>query len=303
MRFRTLKILFVFILIFIGPQEGLGSSLESFLPKKDLPQDWALIDGPHLYNKKTLFEHINGQAELFLQYGFQKSVFAIYQDRKNPDHQLEVDIYDMGNVLQAFGVFSRFRNEEKPGGFGLDSYLNENSAFFYQGRYFSNLYTTKSNASVLKRFATLVSSKITDRSSPPKEIGYFPKSGLKPGSIQYFPKGLLGHQFLKSGFQGTYREQDKDKAHEKEFKLFLAAFKNAEGATSGLMAYKDYLSKKGKVNTESISKFESKGLRGEDPYQGKVMVLPKGFYLLGAVGFEKEVEAENRLTELMGNVK
>lgn len=303
MNLRILKIILVSILIFSGCQEVFGSSLESLIPKKNLPQGWTLIDGPHLYHQKTLFEHINGQAELFIQYGFQKSAFAIYQDRKNPDHHLEVDIYDMGNVLQAFGVFSRFRNEDKPGGFGLDSYLNDHMAFFYQGKYFSNLYSTKSKPSVLKEFANSVSSKIMDRSSPPKEIHYFPKSGLKPGSIQYFTKDLLGHSFLKGGFQGTYREEDKNKVEGKEFKLFFALFKNAEEATNGLKGYKDYLSRKGKVYSGGETKFGGKGLRGEDSYQGKLMVFQKGPYLLGAVGFQKEREAENRLAELVGNIK
>jgi hypothetical protein len=44
-------------------------------------------------------------------------------------------------------------------------------------------------------------------------------------------------------------------------------------------------------------------LEGEDPYQGKVIVLQKGFYLLGVVGFEKEEYAENLLGELINNVK
>ena len=301
MNLRILKIIFVFILIFIGTQEAFGSSLRSFLPKENLPEGWTLMEGPHLYNKKTLFEHINGQAELFLQYGFQNSIFAIYQDRKNSDHQVEVDIYDMGNVLQAFGIFSRFRNENKPGGFGLDSYLDDHSTFFYQGRYFSNLYSTKSNSSLLKQFAILVTSKIVDRSSPPKEINYFPKSGLKPGSIQYFPQGLLGHQFLKKGFQGSYIE--KGKAEEREFKLFLAIFKDSNEASNSLKIYKDNLSRKGRLFSGCFVKVGAEGLKGEDPYQGKVIVLQKGFYLLGAVGFEKEKEAENRLAELMGNIK
>jgi len=290
-------------LILAGCQGAFGSSLESFVPKKNLPEGWALIDGPRLHNRKTLFEHIDGQAELFIQYGFQRSVFAIYQDRKNPDHQIEIDIYDMGNVLQAFGVFSRFRNEERPGGFGLDSYLDDHAAFFYQGRYFSNFYSTRSNPSALKQWATLVSSTITDRSSPPKEIRYFPSSGLKPGSIQYFVGGLLGHQFLKNGFQGTYREKDKTRVEEREFKLFLALFKNVEGATSGLKGYNDYLSKNGKVYSRGESKITGKGLKGEDPHQGKVIVFQKGRCLLGAVGFEKEAEAENRLVEFMGNIR
>ena len=44
-------------------------------------------------------------------------------------------------------------------------------------------------------------------------------------------------------------------------------------------------------------------LKGEDPYQGKVMVVQKGFYLLGVVGFEEEEEGKNRLAEFMREVK
>jgi len=287
--------------------------LESLIPKKDIPAGWALIQGPQTYNKKTLFGHINGQAELFLKYGFQKSVFAIYQSKKSREDQIEVDIYDMGNVVQAFGIFSRFRNEDRPGGFGLDSFLDDHSALFYKGRYFVLLYAVESNPDLLRQFSKLISLRISDPSTPPREISYFPNDGLKPGSIQYFPEGLLGHQFLKRGFQGTYVEkveakdkvEDKNKAKTegKEFHLFMAIFKDSQEAVSALEVYKNDLSKKGRVLSGGLIQFGTRALRGEDPYQGKVIVLQKGFYLLGAVGFEKEEEAENRLAEFVKNVK
>jgi hypothetical protein len=284
---------------------SLAMPLESLIPKKDIPAGWALIQGPQTYNKKTLFGHINGQAELFLKYGFQKSVFAIYQSKKSREDQIEVDIYDMGNVVQAFGIFSRFRNEDRPGGFGLDSFLDDHSAFFYEGKYFVMFYATESNPDILRQFSTLISLKMLDPSLPPKEISYFPKNGLKPGSLQYFPEGLLGHQFLKRGFQGTYVEKVEVKAgaEDKEIKLFLAIFKDSQEAMSTLKVYKDDLFKKGKVFSGSIIEFGTRALKGEDPYQGKVIVLQKGFYLLGIVGFEKEEEAENRLAEFVKNVK
>jgi hypothetical protein len=309
----ALFILSGIFLWFAAPSWAL--SLESFIPKKDLPVEWTLIHGPQAYNKKTLFEHINGQAELFLKYGFQQSVFAIYQSKKSSENQIEVDIYDMGNVIQAFGVFSRFRNEDSPGGFGLDSYLDEHTALFYKGRYYVMLYGTESNPDSLKQFAKLVSSKISDPSSPPKEMSYFPKNGLKPGSIQYFSEGLLGHQFLKRGFQGTYLEKvevevkakdeikEKTRIEGKECHLFLAIFKDAQEAMNALKSYKDDLSQKGKVSSENLIQIGTNALKGEDPYQGKVIVLQKGFYLLGVVGFEKEGEAENRLAEFIKNVK
>lgn len=319
--------IFVFFLMVTCWKVSLAMPLESLIPKKDIPAGWALIQGPQTYNKKTLFGHINGQAELFLKYGFQKSVFAIYQSKKSREDQIEVDIYDMGNVVQAFGIFSRFRNEDRPGGFGLDSFLDDHSSFFYKGKYFVMFYATESNPDILRQFSTLISLKMLDPSLPPKEISYFPKNGLKPGSIQYFPEGLLGHQFLKRGFQGTYVEKvevqvkakaeaeekveakvkdeikDKVKTEGKEFHLFLAIFKDSQEAMNALKVYKDDLSKKGKVSSGSLIEFWTRALKGEDPYQGKVIVLQKGFYLLGVVGFEKEENAENLLTEFIKNIK
>jgi hypothetical protein len=302
---RKVKILFILAGIFVWFEASSWAvPLESLIPKKNLPDGWVVVESPQRYTKKTLFEHINGQAELYLKYGFQKSVFAIYQNKKDSQDQIELDIYDMGNVLQAFGIFSRFRNEDRPGGFGLESYLDDHSALFYQGRYFVMFYAAEANPDFLRQFSKLVSLKISDPSSPPKEIGYFPKNGLKPGSIQYFSEGLLGHQFLKRGFQGTYIEKTEDKEpKDKEFKLFLAIFTDSQEATSALKVYKDDLSKKGKVSSGSVVEFKTSTLRGEDPYQGKVFVLQKGVYLLGAVGFEKEKEGESRLKEFIEKVK
>jgi hypothetical protein len=301
---RKLIILLILIGIFAGFEAPLWAApLESLLPKKDLPEGWTLAERPQTYTKQTLFERINGEAELFFKYGFQKSVFAIYQSKKNRENQVELDIYDMGNVLQAFGVFSRFRNEDRLGGFGLDSFLDDHSALFYQGKYFVMLYAPEPNQEILRQFSKLISLNISDPSPPPKEISYFPKNGLKPGSIQYFPEGLLGHQFLKRGFQGTYVEKTEGKAEDKTLKLFLAIFQNSQKAIHALRDFKDDLSKKGKVSSGSILEVETGALKGEDPYQGKVLVLQKGFYLLGVVGFEKEEDGENRLAEFMKNIK
>ena len=70
-------ILFVLMGALVWCEASSGATpLESLIPKKDLPKEWSLIHGPQTYNKKTLFEHIDGQAELFLQYGFQKVGFC-----------------------------------------------------------------------------------------------------------------------------------------------------------------------------------------------------------------------------------
>jgi large subunit ribosomal protein L23 len=73
------------------------------------------------------------------------------------------------------------------------------------------LQAVETNPSSLKRLATDIESRISDNAGPPKEIEYFPKNGFKPGSIEYFPDGLLGYQFLKRGFKASYVKKDEKK--------------------------------------------------------------------------------------------
>ena len=312
---RILLLSFLVMILIWGIVSSEAITLESLIPK-ELPDGWILIDGPRIYTKKTLFQRINGQAELFFKYGFQKSIFAIYQNLKNPELQIELDIYDMGSVLQAFGIFSRFRNEDRSGGFGLESYLDDSSAFFYKGKYFVMFYATEPDPFILKQFSMLLSSKISDSSGPPREIDYFPKKGLKSGSIQYFPEGLLGRQFLKKGFQGTYIEkgevkskakiedkvEDEAKPGGKEFHLFLAVFRDAQEAMNHLRIFRNDLSKKGMVYSGSSHPFGPNSLKGEDPYQGKMIIVHKGTFLMGATGFIKEEAGEELLAESIRNV-
>jgi hypothetical protein len=328
-------------------------TLESLLPSSP-PEGWGLIEKPHLYIRRTLFEHVDGQAELYLKYGFQKSVFAVYQHQKRPENQIEIDICDMGSVLQAFGIFSRLRSEARLGGIGLDSCGDDRSLLFYKGRYFVMLYGTEPTPYDMKEFALTVSARITDSSPPPREIGFFPSEGLRPGSIQYFSEGLLGHQFLQKGFQGTYIEEEKTEIEAeakvegngkvkkakveaeaevgnrtedevkvegkgkveseneaksgaedqpKEFNLFLAILRSTADARNALGAYRNYLTKKGKLQSMVPPEPGPHTLRGEDPYKGNVLVVQKGPYLVGIAGFKGEPEARDRLEKLLGNIK
>ncbi len=316
---KQIKLIVVTVLLslFMGTQVSSKEiTMESLLPK-ELLEGWTRISGPQVYTQKTLFEHVDGQAEIFLQYGFQKSGFAIYQNGSNSKDQVELDLYDMGNVLQAFGIFSRFRGEDRPAGVGLESNLGDSSLLFYKGKYFVMLYATEADTSMLKKMAMTISSGIPDSSPAPKEIESFPKEGLKPGSIQYYPEGLLGYQFLKKGFQGIYVGEDQGKAknddkskasveskgEDKEYYLFLVIFKNSKELEDTLNTFRDTLSKKGKVESGASTPLGSKALKGEDPYRGKILMVPKGNYLLGAVGFKNDKEGEDRLVEFIKEMK
>ena len=288
---------------FCGP-----TPIESLVPKV-VPKGWVLRDAPKTFSRETLYEHIDGQADLFLQYGFEKSVAAVYWNANSAEDKIDLDIYDMGNTIQAFGVFSRFRQKESPAGFGLDSYLGDQYALFYRGRYFVILQATESNPSVLKQLAESIDPLIIDNSPPPKELGYFPRTGLKAGSIEYFAEGLLGHQFLKRGFKGIYSDKEEtnakveDEAEDREAYLFLAIFDNSQEAATALNLFREDLNKRGSADSAVEKRFGLDALTGEDPYQGQMIIVHKGPYLIGAAGFENAKYREARLEEFINQVK
>jgi hypothetical protein len=307
---RQILMVISFLSVLLASHDVLSQvpSLEMLLPK-NVPDEWVVREAPETFTRETLFEHINGQADLFIQYGFEKSVFAIYRKAGASDDKIDVDIYDMGNSLQAFGVFSRFRRNDSPAGIGLDSYLSDDYVIFYKGKYFVVLQATDSNRSILKQLALEIESRILDDSLPPQEIAFFPETGLRPGSIEYFPDGLLGHEFLKKGFKASYLENNGRKDDSKteseggEFQLFLSIFENLEEAENALKIFRESLSKKGKPLPGAANQFGSDAFVGSDPYQGKTIVVRKGDRLLGAVGFQYDNEGQSRLAELMKKMK
>ena len=282
--------------------------MESLVPR-ETPDGWTLRSAPQTFDKETLFNHINGQADLFLQYGFQRSIFAGYKHKNGSKGRIDLDIYDMDNVVQAFGIFSRFRQDNRSAGIGLDSNQKDRHILFYKGKYFVVVRATESIPSDLKQIAKIVETRIIHGSHPPKELGYFPKKGLKPGSIEYYPQGLLGRQFLKRGFKATYSVPDTNgpkhdaEAQGPDSNLFLAIFKNPEEAVKAQQSFKELLAENGSVRQLTQAQSGLETVKGEDKYQGKLIIVLKGRYLVGATGFAQEKDAESLLAGLIASIK
>jgi hypothetical protein len=309
MRCNRLLLLAAVVCLAVPAYTFAGTPDMTSLVPGEVSGGWVASGKPRVFTKETLFEHIDGQADLFLQYGFQRSVFTVYRTKDSSQGKIDLDIYDMGNAIHAFGIFSRFRQDDHPAGIGLDSSLEDRYALFYKGKYFVLLQATESSISSLRQLAQTIASRITDNSLPPKEIGYFPKKGLKRGSIEYYPQGLMGREFLKRGFKATYMVPDKtgttrDAGGESpESSLFIAIFDNAGEAESALKSFREALSKKGSSSAAPSTQPGFATLRGQDPYQGKLIIMQKGPYLVGAAGFERTKDAEGLLAELIKRIE
>ena len=112
---------------------GAESSLEAiFTGRLPLP-GWK----PYRYVSENLYEHINGGADYFIAYGFVALTGINYAPVSGGMDSVTVDIYDMGDKLNAFGVFQPRRDSQASslnigtGSCGYDEYVA-----FHKDRYY-----------------------------------------------------------------------------------------------------------------------------------------------------------------------
>ena len=105
---------------------------EASLPEKT--NGWTSLPDYHkVYDRETLYDYIDGGAELYLSYGFRRLTSRRYVREGEPD--IVVDLFDMGDSHNAFGVFSHSR-EVVESRFGQGSQYTEGLLLFWKGRYY-----------------------------------------------------------------------------------------------------------------------------------------------------------------------
>jgi hypothetical protein len=112
---------FPFIVIFIFFVFSSCAGIRTKGLYQDLPSrvgKWKAHDKDEFYNRDTLYQYINGGAELYLAFDFQQVFVRRHIGSDNTE--IILDIYDMGNADDAFGLFSVEREDEEIG-IGQDS--------------------------------------------------------------------------------------------------------------------------------------------------------------------------------------
>jgi hypothetical protein len=159
-------------------------TLYSTLPAE--ASGWKKAGPPVTYDKTNLFDYIDGGAELYISYNFQK-LLAVRYEAAGKD-EIVVDMFDMGNSYNAFGLFSHGR-EREDGLMGQGSEYNSGLLTFWKDRFYISVLaypeTAAKKALVLGLGRTLAEA-IPDEGPLPPVIGLLPRPDLVPESVRYF---------------------------------------------------------------------------------------------------------------------
>jgi hypothetical protein len=100
--------------------------------------NWKLVSPIKIYDKKTIFDYIDGAAEIYFAYDFNKVASAEY---KNGKTSIMIDIYEMLSPDSAFGIYSLNRYQDANYvNIGNEGILTGTSLDFWKGKYYCKTY-------------------------------------------------------------------------------------------------------------------------------------------------------------------
>ncbi|MGQ9694117.1 MAG: DUF6599 family protein [Thermodesulfobacteriota bacterium] len=147
------------------------------------------------YNARTLFDYINGAAELYLAYGFQS--LAVRRLEKPNQPPIIIELYAMETGEDAFGVFS-FERQDEEVGVGQNSEYGGGLLRFWKGKYFVAIYAEGEGAEIEKTIINcgqLIARAIPETAPLPMIQQYLP-----PGYIEKTLRYLKNHVLLNQRF-------------------------------------------------------------------------------------------------------
>lgn len=171
-------------------------------PSKVFPENidgWKVLTD-RTYNSETLYNYIDGGAELFLSFGFSKVSNRIYSKENEPD--IMVDIFYMNSSYDAFGVFS-FSSGKIENNYGQQSQEPSGAIIFWKNNYYVSIISsteTEESKRALSKIAKQIDLSISQTGPFPEILKYLPAESLDKESIRYFRHyvWLNSHMFFSN---------------------------------------------------------------------------------------------------------
>jgi len=188
------------------------------LPSLDLstfvPEEMGVLSPLEAFGPETLSDKINGKADLYLSSGFLNLECQRFATNMDPPSWMEVFVYDMGTLHQAFAVYSmQKRDEATPLDLTPFSYGTGNALFWVHGRYYVEIIASAPSKAVMEYMISFGKEFVSGTSVEEhhiEELALFPKDHLEEGSIALFISNTFGFSGLKNCFTARYHVAGKE---------------------------------------------------------------------------------------------
>jgi hypothetical protein len=258
-------------------------------PSQDIAGFRKLDEARH-YTKENLYEHLDGHAEYFIGAGFQGLTVTEYVaiGSKAAQGDIQVEVYDMGNGMQAFGALVDESGENpRAVSVGTMGYRTSDGVNCIKGRYYIKISAFSPKTPVVT-FAKAFAAALPSQKDSFEVFSKFPNLGKVEGT-RFAKEGYRGLDFLHNVIEREYFTTGG--------KIEVALMADSIQDTRSLLpSFFNYFEKSG----TKYEKIERKGMevyRVVDKYEGNWFLIRSGIAVFGVFGtddpavlksFEKE---------------
>lgn len=163
---------------------------------ESLPREfslWKASGSDEIYTPQTIFDHMDGAAEIYLAYNLKGLLVRRFVRPKHP--QIVLEVFKMGSSRDAFGVFTHTQGrDEKDRGIGQGSEYRGGLLCFWKREFFVCILAKKETPETKKTVLALgkaVAEAIREEGKKPEILKFLPEKGLIEKSIRYFHKDSI----------------------------------------------------------------------------------------------------------------
>ena len=243
-----------------------------------------------VFEQDNLFDYINGAADSYINYDFQKLFLQRYKGKN--DKSIKIEVYRHSNQKTAFGIYS----SERPSEFnkidiGYEAYSEHGILNFYQENYYVKIfgYDIDESDKILTAAAEEVAERLENNGVKKDFFSQFPINGRIKNSEKYIHRNFLGYESLNEAFLAEY-EIDQN-----YFELFLIEKEKRDECFNMLNNYFEA------IKMEKAGVVEGM-IEAEDPFIGSLIFIWADNLILGTVKFSDKDTASEQLKEFHNNI-
>lgn len=148
---------------------------------------WQAEPTDAVYNADTLFDYIDGGAEVYRSFHVRKVLARKYVKSGAPE--IVADIFDMGSSADAFGAYHHDVREGADVAIGQESEYLQGALSFWKGRYcvaVTAVQETDDAREAVLELGRAIAAAIPKEGPPPNLIRLLPTKDLRRGHVHYF---------------------------------------------------------------------------------------------------------------------
>ena len=238
----------------------------------------APFSPPERFGPDTLYEKINGRADLYLSSGFVSLTAQRFSMDNTADNWVEVFIYDMATPENAFSVFSMQRREGARTDETIPSaYRTENALFMAHEKFYLEIIGTDASEALQQTIGPLARAFVQAHGGTPVEsapgANLFPESGLQVESLQLVTANAFGYEQLDRVYTVEYLIDGT------RLTAFVSDRQTADAASALAAEYRQTLASYGATTIDAPLPVEGAAvMQFFDTYE---IIFSKGKYLAG----------------------